>query len=54
MLNLMVAATSGVLVPLGLHTMRRDPAHGSSVLVTFMTDAMGFFLFLNLAALFLI
>jgi magnesium transporter len=54
MLNLIVAATSGVLVPLGLHAIGRDPAHGSSVLVTFMTDAMGFFLFLNLAAVFLI
>ena len=54
MLNLMVAATSGVLVPLGLHAIGRDPAHGSSVLVTFMTDAMGFFLFLNLAAIFLV
>ena len=54
MLNLLVAATSGVLVPLGLHAIGRDPAHGSSVLVTFMTDVMGFFLFLNLAAIFLI
>ena len=54
MLNLVVAATSGVLVPLGLHAIGRDPAHGSSVLVTFMTDAMGFFLFLNLAAIFLL
>jgi magnesium transporter len=43
MLNLMVAAMSGVLVPIALHGIGRDPAHGSSVLVTFMTDAMGFF-----------
>jgi magnesium transporter len=41
-------------VPLGLHAVGRDPAHGSSVLVTFMTDAMGFFLFLGLATVFLI
>jgi magnesium transporter len=53
-LNLIVAATAGVLVPLALHGIGRDPAHGSSVLVTFMTDAMGFFLFLALATLFLI
>jgi magnesium transporter len=53
-LNLLVAAASGVLVPIGLHTLGRDPAHGSSVLVTFMTDAMGFFLFLGLATAFLI
>jgi magnesium transporter len=53
-LNLVVAAAAGVLVPLALHTIGRDPAHGSSVLVTFMTDAMGFFLFLGLSTLFLI
>lgn len=52
-LNLIVAAASGVLVPIGLHAFGRDPAHGSSVLVTFMTDAMGFFLFLGLATVFL-
>jgi magnesium transporter len=54
MLNLVVAAASGVLVPIGLHAFGRDPAHGSSVLVTFMTDAMGFFLLLGLATVFLI
>jgi magnesium transporter len=54
MLNLVVAAVSGVLVPMALHSFGRDPAHGSSVLVTFMTDAMGFFLFLGLATAFLL
>jgi magnesium transporter len=53
-LNLLVAAASGVLVLLTLHAVGRDPAHGSGVLVTFMTDAMGFFVFLGLATLFLI
>ena len=48
-LNLMVAAIAGVAIPLGLHTSGRDPAHGSSVLLTFITDGMGFFL-LGLAA----
>jgi magnesium transporter len=52
MLHLLVAATSGVLVPLTLHALGRDPAHGF-ILVTFMTDA-GFFLFLGLATLFLL
>ena len=52
-LNLVVAAVSGVLVPIALHAAGRDPAHGSSVLVTFATDAMGFFLFLGLASVFL-
>ena len=48
-LNLMIAAVVGVLVPLMLQRMGRDPAQGSSVLLTFMTDAMGFFIFLGLA-----
>ena len=53
MMNLVIAAAVGVLVPLTLHRMGRDPAQGSSVLLTFMTDSMGFFLFLGLARLFL-
>jgi magnesium transporter len=53
-LNLLVAALAGVTIPLGLHAAGRDPAHGSSVLLTFVTDAMGFFLFLGLAAVFLL
>jgi magnesium transporter len=53
-LNLLVAAFAGVGVPLGLHASGRDPAHGSSVLLTFITDAMGFFLFLGLASVFLL
>ena len=48
-LNLLVAALAGVTIPLGLDAAGRDPAHGSSVLLTFVTDAMGFFLFLGLA-----
>ncbi len=53
-LNLMVAATAGVVIPLGLHGAGRDPANGSSVLLTFITDSMGFFLFLGLASAFLV
>jgi magnesium transporter len=52
-LNLMIAAAVGVLVPLTLQKMGRDPAQGSSVLLTFVTDSMGFFLFLGLAWAFL-
>jgi magnesium transporter len=52
-LNLLVAAVAGVAIPIGLHSRGRDPAYGSSVLLTFITDAMGFFLFLGLATLFL-
>jgi magnesium transporter len=54
LLNLLVAAAVGMLVPLAMHKMGRDPAMGSSVLLTFSTDSMGFFIFLGLATVFLI
>ena len=54
LLNLVVAAIAGVLIPLGLQAAGRDPAHGASVLLTFVTDGMGFFLFLGLARVFLV
>lgn len=53
LLNLLVAAGAGVLVPLVLQRRGRDPAQGASVLLTFVTDSMGFFLFLGLATAFL-
>jgi magnesium transporter len=53
-LNLLVGAAVGMLIPLMLQKMGRDPAIGSSVLLTFSTDSMGFFIFLGLAALFLV
>lgn len=53
-LNLVIAGLAGVAIPSGLHATGRDPAHGSSVLLTFITDAMGFFLFLGLASIFLL
>jgi magnesium transporter len=53
LLNLLVAACAGVLVPLVLQRRGRDPAQGASVLLTFVTDSMGFFLFLGLATAFL-
>ena len=52
-LNLIVAAVTGIAVPLLLHRARRDPAQGASVVLTFVTDSMGFFLFLDLARLLL-
>jgi magnesium transporter len=53
LLNLIVAAGTGIAVPLLLHRARRDPAQGASVVLTFVTDSMGFFLFLGLATLLL-
>jgi magnesium transporter len=52
-LNLIIAALVGVFVPLFLDRAGRDPAQGSSVMLTFVTDGMGFFLFLGLAKMFL-
>ena len=54
MLNLMVGAAIGMLAPLMLQKMNRDPAIGSSVLLTFSTDSMGFLIFLGLATIFLV
>jgi magnesium transporter len=54
LLNLWVAAGAGVLIPLGLHRLGRDPVMGSSVILTALTDSMGFFIFLGLAALLLV
>jgi magnesium transporter len=54
LLNLIIAALVGVFVPLALDRAGRDPAQGSSVMLTFVTDGMGFFLFLGLANVFLL
>jgi magnesium transporter len=53
-LNLLLAAVVGVLIPLFMVKMGRDPAVGSSVLITAITDSGGFFIFLGLATLFLV
>ncbi len=54
LLNLMVAAIAGLFVPLAMERFGRDPAIGSSVFLTFITDSMGFFIFLGLATIFLL
>ena len=51
-LNLLVGALVARAVPLALERVGRDPALGSSVLLTFTTDSMGFFIFLGLATVF--
>ncbi len=53
-LNLLLAALMGVMIPLMMNKIGRDPAVGSSVLITAMTDSGGFFIFLGLATIFLI
>jgi len=54
LLNLLLAAVLGVLIPLTLHKFGRDPAAGSSVMITAVTDSGGFFIFLGLATIFLL
>ena len=52
-LNFCAAATAGVLLPLLLKRMNIDPAVAGTVVVTAVTDVMGFFSFLGLATLIL-
>jgi magnesium transporter len=54
LLNLLLAALVGVLIPLVRKKFGRDPALGSSVMITAVTDSGGFFIFLGLATLFLL
>ena len=53
-LNLLVAATVGVLTPVTLSKLKFDPAVSSAVFVTATTDFFGFLIFLGLATLVLI
>ena len=52
-INMLVAGLAGILIPLGLDALDIDPAIASSVFVTTVTDVIGFFAFLGLAALWL-
>jgi magnesium transporter len=53
-LNLLLSAVMGVTIPLVMQRMGHDPAVGSSVMITAITDSGGFFIFLGLATLFLV
>ncbi len=48
-INMLAAATGGILIPLMLDRLGADPAIASSVFVTMVTDVVGFFSFLGLA-----
>jgi magnesium transporter len=52
-IHLVAAALAGIFIPLALHRMNFDPAVSSTVFVTTVTDVVGFFSFLGLAALWL-
>ena len=50
--NLVVAGLAGAMIPVGLKTIGFDPAQSSMIILTTVTDIVGFFAFLGLAALF--
>lgn len=52
--NLFMAALLGTLIPLALKKLRLDPALASGMIVTMMTDVLGLFSFLGLAAIVLL
>ena len=51
LLNQLSAVAAGVMIPLGLKSIRLDPALASSIFLTTVTDVAGFFFFLGLATL---
>ena len=53
-INFLVAAIAGIVIPLTLNRFKIDPAIASGVFVTTLTDVVGFFAFLGLAALWLL
>ena len=52
--NLVVAALAGILIPIGLDRVGVDPAVASTVFVTTVTDVIGFLAFLSFATIFLL
>ena len=50
-INLIVAGSAGILIPLALDRFKADPAIASAVFVTTITDVVGFFAFLGIAGL---
>ena len=50
-LNMICAGIAGVLVPMAMHRLKFDPALASPILVTTMTDTLGYFFYLGLATL---
>lgn len=54
LLNLLIASLAGYWAPNIIVRLGHDPAFGAHVLLTFITDSMGFFVFLGLATVFLL
>lgn len=53
-INIVMAAIAGVLIPIWLEKLDIDPALSGSVILTTVTDVIGFFAFLGLGSLFLL
>ena len=53
-INLIFAAVAGLSIPFLLQTMNVDPAHAGTVLLTTVTDIVGFMVFLGLGTIFLL
>lgn len=54
LLNMIAAALAGVIVPMGMQTLKLDPALASPVLVTTLSDTLGYLIYLSIATLLLI
>lgn len=54
LINLLVAAFAGAMIPLILQRLKIDPALASGLMLTTVTDSLGFFVFLGLATIVLI
>lgn len=53
-LTMVVAGAAGAAIPIALRALGRDPAQGSSILLTTATDVVGFLSFLGLSTLFVL
>ena len=50
--NLAIAGLAGALIPVSMKAIGLDPAQSSSIILTTITDVVGFFAFLGLAVMF--
>jgi magnesium transporter len=50
-ISMVIAGLSGAIIPIALKAMKQDPAQSSSIVLTTVTDIVGFFSFLGLATL---
>ena len=51
-ISMVAAGFAGALVPITLQRFGQDPAQSSSIILTTVTDVVGFFSFLRIATLF--